>query len=221
VDLVTGLADAVQSGWVLPALPLMIAVDGPFPVLPSETVLMTAVALAFGAHDVGMLVALFSVAVLGSVLGDLAVFGLGRSSHRLVGGAAEHGLASWVRRHMLARPGTALVGARFLPGGRLVSTAAAGRFGLPVRVFLPWSLVSSLAWATYMLGIGRAIQPVTGGNPLLCVLASGVIAVVTGGLFALARRVVRGLAARRTAGQRGDRPVPAEAPRSTGTGHPA
>ncbi len=215
MDLVTSLTAAAQSGWVLTALPLMIAVDGPFPVLPSETVLMTALALAFGARDAGMLAALFAVAVLGSVLGDLAVYGLGRSSHRLVGGAAEGGLAAWVRRHLLARPGAALVGARFVPGGRLVSTAAAGRFGLPVRVFLLWSLVSSLAWATYMLGIGRAIQPVTGGNPVLCVVAGGVIAVASGGLFALARALLRRVAARR-----GDRPVPAEAPRSAGPGHP-
>ncbi len=219
MDVVAGLTAAVQSGWVLPALPLMIAIDGPFPVLPSETVLMTAVALAFGARDAWMLVALFAVAVLGSVLGDLAVYGLGRSSHRLVSGAADSGLAAWMRRHLLARPGAALIGARFVPGGRLVSTAAAGRFGLPVRVFLPWSLASSVAWATYMLGIGRAIQPFTGGNPLLCLLAGGVVAVVTGGLFALARRLVRGSAARSAAGPRGDRPVPAEAPRSTGTGH--
>ena len=45
----------------------------------------------------------------------------------------------------------ALVGARLLPGGRLVSTAAAGRVGLPLRRFLPGSLASSAVWSVYML----------------------------------------------------------------------
>jgi membrane-associated protein len=191
VDVVAGLSAVVHSGWLLPLLPLMIAVDAPFPVLPSETVLMTAVAMAFTEHDTRMLLALFAVAVLGSAAGDLVVYGLGRSSHRLVGGSAEGGLAAWMRRHLLARPGPALVGARFVPGGHLVSTAAAGRFGLPVRVFLPWSLASSAVWAAYMVGVGRAIEPMTGGNPLLCVLAGTVLAVLTGGLFALGRRLLR------------------------------
>lgn len=191
MDVVSGLAAVVHSGWLLPALPLMIAVDGPFPVLPSETVLMTAVAIAFTEHDTGMLLALFAVAVLGSAVGDLVVYALGRSSHRLVSGSAEGGLAAWMRRHLLARPGTALVGARFVPGGRLVSTAAAGRFGLPVRVFLPWSLVSSTVWAAYMVGVGGVIEPITGGDPVRCVVAGTVLAVLTGGLFALAQRLRR------------------------------
>ncbi len=194
--MVAGLTAVVHSGWLLPLLPLMIAVDAPFPVLPSETVLMTAVAVAFTEHDTRMLLALFAVAVLGSAVGDLAVYGLGRTSNRLVHGSAQGGLAAWMRRHLLARPGAALMGARFVPGGRLVSTAAAGRFGLPLRVFLPWSLASSGLWAAYMIGVGRAIEPFTGGNPVLCVVAGTVLAVLSGGAFALARRVLR---ARRTA----------------------
>lgn len=191
MDMVAGLTSVVHSAWLLPVLSLMIAVDAPFPVLPSETVLMTAVAVAFTEHDTRMLLALFAVAVLGSAVGDLVVYGLGRSSNRLVRGSADGGLAAWMRRNLLARPGASLVGARFVPGGRLVSTAAAGRFGLPVRVFLPWSLVSSAVWAAYMVGVGKAIEPFTGGNPVLCVLAGTVLAILSGGLFALARRVVR------------------------------
>ncbi|OLT19322.1 hypothetical protein BJF78_11300 [Pseudonocardia sp. CNS-139] len=92
---------------------------------------------------------------------------------------------------MLARPGVALVGARFVPGGRLVSTAAAGRFGLPLRRFLPWTVASSAAWAVYMLLIGLALGPITGGNPLLSLLAGAVMAVLTAVGFAVAGRVRR------------------------------
>lgn len=189
MDVGTGLA-AVHSVWLLPVLVVLIAVDAPLPVLPSETILMTAAALAFADRNAAVLVGLFVAALVGSAAGDLITFGLGRSSHRLVAGRAEDGLAGWVRRHMVRRPGIALVGARFLPGGRLVSTAAAGRFGVPLRRFLPWSLVSSAVWSAYMLGVGRVLQPMTGGNPLLCVLGGTVLAVLTGLLFAVGQHVV-------------------------------
>lgn len=205
----------VHSAWLLPALALMIAADGPLPMLPSETLLMTAAAVAFTEGDVALLVGLFVAAVLGSVAGDLLVYGLGRTSNKLIAGSSEGSCSAWVRRHLLKRPGAVLVGARFVPGGRLVSTAAAGRFGLPLRRFVPWSLVSSAAWAVYMLIVGRVLEPITGGNPLLCVVGAGVLAVLTAGVFALSRRVTRG----RVLPVELDRPVSAEAPRSADTGH--
>ena len=72
-----------------------------------------------------------------------------------------------------------------------MSTAAAGRFGLPVRRFLPWSIVSSAAWSAYMLLIGLALGPVTGGDPLLSLFAGVVMAVVTAAGFALVSKLRR------------------------------
>lgn len=188
------MCDAVmRSSWLLPLLVVMIAVDAPFPVLPSETILMSAATTAFGGGDVGMVFGLFVAALAGSVLGDSVVFWLGRCSHKLLSRTVdtEYEVSAWVRRHMLRRPGIALVGARFVPGGRLVSTAAAGRFGLPVRRFLPWSIVSSAAWSAYMLLIGLALGPVTGGDPLLSMVAGVAMAVVTAAGFALVSKLRR------------------------------
>lgn len=184
---------ALHSPWLLPLLVVLIALDGPFPVLPSETLLMSASALAFGEHRMLVVVGLFAAALIGSVLGDLLVFGLGRSSHRILARAidAECGLSAWVRRHLLLRPGIALVGARFVPGGRLLSTAAAGRYGLPLRRFLPWTIASSAAWSVYMLVVGMLLGPLTGGNPLLSLLAGVVMALLTGGIFGLVRLIRR------------------------------
>jgi membrane-associated protein len=193
LDLLTVCDAVLTSSWLLPLLIVMIAVDAPFPVLPSETILVSAATTAFGGGDAGMLLGLFVAALTGSVLGDAVVFWLGRCSHRLVSRTVEteYALLSWVRRHVLRRPGIALVGARFVPGGRLVSTAAAGRFGLPVRRFLPWTLASSAAWSVYMLLIGLALGPVTGGNPLLSLVAGVAMALVTGAGFAVVARVRR------------------------------
>jgi membrane protein DedA with SNARE-associated domain len=205
---VSVVCDAVlHSPWLLPLLVVMIALDAPFPMFPSETLLMSAATMAFGSGDARLVTGLFVVAVAGSVLGDLTVFWFGRCSHRVLGRAVdgEHGLSAWVRRHLLQRPGVALVGARFMPGGRLVSTAAAGRYGLAVRRFVPWTVASSAAWAIYMLLIGLALGPITGGSPLLSLLAGVVMAVVTGAGFAVAARVRRMRAATRASAE----PVPA------------
>ena len=187
MELVTAV---LHSGWLLPALLLMIAVDGPVPMFPSETLLMTATASASVVRDVPMLLGLFLAAVAGSIAGDLALHALGRGSNRLLprSAHAEHGVARWVRENLFRRPVTALVAARFLPGGRLVSCAAAGRLGLGLRPFLAGAAVSSVLWAVYMLVIGLVLGPMTGGNPLLCVLAGGVLAVLTSAAFGLARR---------------------------------
>ena len=194
MDLMVGYGAVVHSDWWLPVLAAMIAVDGPFPMLPSETLLMSASAMAFGTHDMLAVVVLFLVALVGSTVGDLFTFGLGRSSNRLLSRSVDSGcaLSAWVRKHLHLRPGIALIGARFVPGGRLVSTVAAGRYGLPLRRFLPWSLASSAAWSLYMLPIGLLIGPLTGGSPLLSLLAGAVMAALTAGLFGLARRIRAG-----------------------------
>lgn len=192
------MCDAVlRSSWLLPLLVVMIAIDAPFPVLPSETILMSAATTAFGGADAGMVLGLFVASVTGSVLGDVVVFSLGRCSHRLLARTVdtECAVSGWVRRHVLRRPGVALVGARFVPGGRLLSTAAAGRYGLPVRRFLPWTVASSAAWAAYMLLIGLALGPVTGGDPLLSLGAGVAMALLTAAGFAVVARVRRPRAA--------------------------
>jgi membrane-associated protein len=202
VDLVAHVCNAaLHSPWLLPLLIVLIAVDGPFPVLPSETLLMTAAAQAFGEHDAAAVIGLFVAAVLGSVAGDLFVFGLGRTSHRMLAKKidADHGLSMWVRKHLLERPGVALVGARFVPGGRLVSTAAAGLYGLALRRFVPWSVASSAAWSVYMLAVGMLLGPLTGGNPLLSLVAGIVMAIVTAAGFAVVQRMRTRRAAARAA----------------------
>ena len=173
VDLVRLFDLCLHSLWLLPVLAVMIAADGPVPVLPSETILMSAAAAAFGIHDVRGIVGLFAAAVVGSVAGDMICFWLGRGSNRFLPAAAraDCSLTLWVKANLFRRPVVALVGARLLPGGRLVSTAAAGRVGLPLRRFVAGSLVSSSVWSLYMLAVGMLLGPIVGGNPFLSLAA--------------------------------------------------
>lgn len=180
----------LHSGWLLPVLALLVTLDGPFPLVPSEPLLMTAAAVAVGLRDMPVTVGLFVAALLGSLTGDLLLYTLGRSSRRLRE-PGDSTVARWVRRGIEHRPAVTIVGARFLPGGRLVSTVAAGRFGLTPAQFLPWSLVSSTAWSAYMMGAGLLLGPLTGGDPVRGLLAGLTMAGLSGGTFALIQRLRR------------------------------
>ncbi|GEL16777.1 DedA family protein [Pseudonocardia asaccharolytica] len=191
MELIAAFDAVLHSVWLLPVLVVLIALDGPFPVLPSETLLMSASAAAFGIGDMPGVVGLFLTALIGSAIGDLAVFGLGRSSKRVVSRRIEdeYAFPRWVQRNLFRRPEIVLIGARFVPGGRLVSTAASGRVQLPLRRFVPGSLASSALWSGYMLVVGLLWGPFVAGNALLCIAAGIVMALLTAGVFALARRL--------------------------------
>jgi membrane-associated protein len=178
----------LQTGWLLPALALLVALDAPFPVLPSEPLLMTASAVAIGAQDVPMAMGLLAAAFAGSVAGDHLMFVLGRTSRRLARPGASR-VARWVRRNIAHRPAVTIVGARFVPAGRLVSTTAAGRYGLTLRRFLPCSVVSSAIWVAYVMGVGLLLGPLTGGDPLRALVAGITIGALTTGAFTLVDRL--------------------------------
>jgi membrane protein DedA with SNARE-associated domain len=182
------VAMLVHSAWLLPVLALLVAVDGPFPVVPSEPLLMTASAVAIGAQDVPMALGLFAAAFAGSVAGDHLLFALGRTSRSLAR-PGSGGIAGWVRRNIVRRPAVTIVGARFVPAGRLVSTTAAGRYGLSPARFLPCSIVSSALWACYIMGVGLLLGPLTGGDPVRGLVAGIAMGAVTAGAFALAERL--------------------------------
>ena len=184
----------LQTAWLLPALALLVALDAPFPVLPSEPLLMTASAVAIGAQDVPMAMGLLAAAFAGSVAGDHLMFALGRTSRRL-GRPGASGIARWVRRNIVHRPAVTIVGARFVPAGRLVSTTAAGRYGLSLRRFLPCSIVSSAIWVGYVMGVGLLLGPLTAGDPLRALVAGITIGALTTGAFTLVDRL-RGAAPR-------------------------
>lgn len=185
----------LHSAWLLPALALLVALDGPFPVVPSEPLLMTASAIAFGRQDVPMALGLFVAAFAGSVAGDHLLFTLGRTSRRLAR-PGSGGIAGWVQRNIARRPAVTIVGARFVPAGRLVSTTAAGRYGLAPHRFLPCSLASSALWAAYMMAVGLLLGPLTGGDPLRGLLAGLAMGALTAGAFALVERLRRRSGAR-------------------------
>ncbi len=202
------LDTAVTSPWFVLVLFVVAAVDAFFPVVPSESMVITAgVYAADGRPQVAAVVA---AAALGAFAGDHVAYALGR----VVGGRWGRG-PRWARRAVAERGGLILVVARYVPGGRTAVTATMGAVGFPAREFAGYAAVAAVTWALYgtLLGYvgGRAFED----DPILGVavglgLALGVTAVV---------EAVRYVRTRRKSGSPADdRALPAPEPASYGVG---
>ena len=198
VDVISDLVlQAVASPWLYLAMFAVAVIDGFFPPVPSETVLVAsaAVAASTGRPD---LVALGLVAAAGAAAGDNIAFAVGRRT-----GSARF---AWMRRPRvagaLARAGAALdrrgagliVGARFIPVGRVAVNLSAGALAYPWRRFGLLSVAAGLCWAAYSIGIGLLAGAWLKDQPLLSatlgvVLAVGIGLLVDRLLAVRARRV--------------------------------
>ncbi|MDQ4489926.1 VTT domain-containing protein [Sinomonas sp. ASV486] len=156
-----------MSGWAALVLGLVpiVAADVFFPLVPAEVAVATAGALASeGKVDLGSVIAL---SALGSWVGDVVLFLLVRHSlSRLVdrwrwGRKLHTGTREALEQ--LGRLGAfvAIAGTRFLPGGRLASTATAGMSQVSGRGFVVSDAIGGLAWSAWMAGIGFVTNSTT------------------------------------------------------------
>lgn len=162
--------------WIVPA----VLGDAIFPPVPSEMVVITGGALsADGRANVLLVLAL---AALASWVGDMVVFQLFRKrlSHvldrwrwgRRVHGGIHEAIAKAGRTSTY---GT-IIGARFIPGGRLATSAAAGIAGVSVRGFSLCAGLGAVLWACWLVGLGYF----TGSATRLPFWASSLIGVALG-----------------------------------------
>ncbi|HEU5149133.1 MAG TPA: DedA family protein [Iamia sp.] len=152
---VAGLASL--AAWAYLLVFGLSALDAVFPVLPSESVVIVAAALATNG-DLDPL-ALFGVAAAGALTGDLCSFGLGRLARRRwrdpeeLGGRRQQ-LLAWARRHLDHRGEQVIITARFVPGGRTATTFSAGYLGLRRRRFVRAAVLGAVLWAANGVALG-------------------------------------------------------------------
>lgn len=177
------LTDTLASPWVYLLIGLAAALDSLLPVVPSETLLITAAAFAASGvpHPVGLVVA----AVVGALIGDFAAHLVGRFGASRIERAwrrrRRRALIDSARSLFATRGGAALIAGRFIPGGRTVTTIGSGMLGFPVRGFLLWDAIGCLAWSVYSTGIGLIGGVVFEDSPLLGVaLGIGIACAITG-----------------------------------------
>ncbi|WP_433789402.1 DedA family protein [Actinoplanes sp. CA-252034] len=197
------LTPLICSPWLYVIVFVAVTVDGFFPIVPSETVVISLGALS--ATGSPHLLALVAVVVAGGVAGDRVSCVIGRKAGtRMSKGklaAARQRAERALRRYGAV---TILVG-RFLPYGRTATGMMSGSVRMPVGRFSLYSTLASLGWAVYVIGLGRLGGMAFSDSPLLGTAFGLLIGMSLAGVCALAER-------RWTAARRRRTPVPAGRP---------
>ncbi|MDX6431734.1 MAG: hypothetical protein QOE54_4100 [Streptosporangiaceae bacterium] len=165
------LSGAVTSPWVYPLLFAMAMLDGVLPVLPAESLLITAGMYAASGHPNIFLVILLGAA--GAFAGDHVAYLIGRFSGGRLGrwmppGTRRGNLLEWAGRTLAARGGLILVVARYIAGGRNAATMTMGAVGYPLRSFSFYDGIGTLSWAMasslvgYLGGVAFEGHPIRG-----------------------------------------------------------
>jgi membrane-associated protein len=179
------------SLWTYPAIVPAVAFDCLIPVLPGETVVITAgVLAAAGELNLGLV---FLAALAGSLLGDNASYGLGaslgrRAEHRFFSSARARARLAWARRQLDEHGAVIIVAARFIPGGRTATTFSAGTLDLPWRRFLVFDLIAAALWASYMTLLGYYGGATFKESLWKPIAAAGIVAIAVGAVAELVRR---------------------------------
>lgn len=146
-----------QSAVTYPVLAFACAIDVLFPLLPSETLVITAGILA--AQGDLLIWGIVPVVALGAFLGDNLCYLLGRKigdpvADRLFSDEKGQARLKWAEE-ALCRRGAILIGiGRFIPGGRTVTTFAAGTLEMPYRQFVVADAFAAAIWAFYVSMLG-------------------------------------------------------------------
>lgn len=200
------IRQTLESPWLYLLIALVASLDSLVPIVPSETVVITAAAYAVtgSPHAAGIIAA----AALGALLGDLAAHCVGRGGSRVtdrwVRSARLRRLLDATQAMFGERGGAMLVAGRFIPGGRTATTIASGMLRYPLGRFLAVDFIGCLAWSVYAAGIGLLGGAMFRDQPLWGVVLGVGIAFVLTGLAEAVRRL-RGRRAGRSAGTQPDR----------------
>jgi len=174
---------AVTSPWLYLVMFAAAVIDGFFPPIPSETVLVAAAAVAVSTGGSNLLL-LCAVAAVGAAIGDNLAYLIGR-------GVGTTRFA-WMRRPRIAaafdragrtlgRRGAPLIlGARYIPVGRVAVNMSAGALRYPWRRFLPLSVIGGVTWAAYSALIGVVAGKLFEDQPFLSSVIGVAVALVLG-----------------------------------------
>jgi membrane-associated protein len=188
-DALLALAD---SPWVFALVFAVCVIDGFFPPIPSEPVVIVLAALALPDRGFAV-VPLLAVAAGGAITGDNIAYTLGSRFGtgwlRLQRRPKVVVVLARARAELATRGALLLLTARYIPVGRTAVNITAGATGFPRRRFFLLSFAGGVSWALYSVFVGSAVAHLLGGHPLLSVAVAICVAALFGvALDALARR---------------------------------
>jgi membrane-associated protein len=159
LEVFESIVDAVSgSDWSYLIVFAIAMLDAFFPVVPSEA---TAIAAGVVAGTGGLSVELVILcAALGAFVGDNISFGIGhfvgeRVERRFFSSEKAQKRLDWARRTLDERGAYLIVVARFIPGGRTVTTFTAGLVEtFPWHRFLRYDAIACSIWGLYTVLLG-------------------------------------------------------------------
>ena len=194
---VTEFADLIftiaRSPWALVALVGLLVVDGFFPLVPGETMVVTLAVLGASGHGPEPVIVLL-VAIAATMVGDGIAFLIGRSVHPtrwvwMRGTKAQRGL-EWASARIEHNPGVILVGAKFLPFVRVAVTMTAGASTLPVKRYLVYSFFAATLYTGYHVAVAIMAGGLFVANPFLGLAASITFGVLSGAVIGGVHRLM-------------------------------
>jgi len=151
------ILDAADAWWMPLAVFLLCLIDGFFPVVPSESLLVALASIYDQGKNIN-LVNLFFLGWFGAFIGDQVAYWLGRtigvtrfrwmrtrSVIRAIGG---------VRQTLHHSGALVVITARHIPGGRVAVNFIAGATRMKLIKFMSLDFISAAIWAAYSLAIG-------------------------------------------------------------------
>ena len=174
------LETAISSPWAYVVIVAVALLDAIFPVVPSETAVITAGVFAAATGQPHVL-AVFVLATLGAFVGDHVSYHLGRRAgasllRRAGRGGRRQRAIDWAADALAHRGGLLLVVARYIPGGRTATTLTAGALGYPPRRFALFDAVAAVTWSAYATLIGYLGGAAFRGDPAKGLLVGFVLA---------------------------------------------
>lgn len=188
-DWVVALAGAP---WVYLALFGAAALDGVFPPVPSESVVIALAALSASTGSPN-LVLIVLVAGAGAFTGDQLAYALGSRLDvrrvRVLRNRRAQRTIDWAETALTRRGTSFILAARYIPIGRVAVNMTAGATAFPHRRFVMLTALAGLTWAVYSAGIGLTAGTTFQDRPVVAI-AIGVAGGLLGG-FVLDRLLAR------------------------------
>jgi membrane-associated protein len=199
-DAITQLVEgAMGSPWVFLALFAFAAIDAFLPLVPSESLVITAG--VFAAAGEPNLAGVIVAAGLGALAGDHISYFAGRAAgdrfvRNTTPGTRRAKALSGAGKLLGERGGVILIVCRYIPGARTAVTLTAGAVRYPLRRFTFFDSIAAFSWATYSALIGYLGGEAFEGDPLKgLALGLGLALMVAGGVELVRHRRRRTAAA--------------------------
>jgi len=203
------------SPWVFVVLYLFATIDGFFPPIPSESVVIALASLAVSQGSPPLLLVIL-VGAAGAFTGDQIAYAIGRRVPvrriRLLRSPRGQAAVDWAEQALEHRGASFIIAARYIPVGRVAVNMTAGALGYPRRRFVALAAFAALTWATYssLIGIGAGIW--LGDHPVLAIVVGVVGGIVIGLVVDWLLRRLTGRRAPAPSGRTGAGAGPGERP---------